>query len=247
MARIVIRERKSKHDKKETEYLVPDEEHDFHTEQGSLTKEQLVAGGVVQVGKERFTILPVDFSNRLARIKRGAQIVQAKDIGLVIAETGLSKNDIVLDIGAGSGATSALFSRIAKQVYTYDINEEHLKIVEENHSALGVENVTVVRGDAYTADSIPHDQEIDLFFLDVPEPWRALETAKKALKRGAWLIAYTPCITQAMQLRESLKDDFFFVKTVEVLEREWKVAGQAVRPESTDFQHTAFLTFLRRI
>jgi len=247
MACIVIRERKSKHDKKETEFYVPDEEHDFYTEQGTLTKEQLKRGGIVTVGKERFTILPMTFSDRLQRIKRQAQIVQPKDVGLVIAETCLSKDALVLDIGAGSGASASHFALVAKHVYSFDINKEHLAVVEANIKELGAKNITLKKGDAYDATTIPHENEIDLFFLDVPEPWRALATAKKVLKRGAWLIGYTPCITQAMRLVEALDDSFLHLKTVEVMEREWKVDGQAVRPESRDFQHTAFLTFIRRV
>ena len=84
------------------------------------------------------------------------------------------------------------------------------------------------------------------FILDVPEPWRALDTAKKVLKRGGWLVGYTPCITQAMHLVEALGTDWHHVKTCEVIEREWKVRGQAVRPVTKDFGHSAFLTFIRK-
>lgn len=246
MARLVMRDRQSKHDKKETEFFVPDEEHDLHTEQGSITKEQLRQGGVVNVGKERFTILPFTFMDQYARLPRGAQVIQPKDLGLIIAETALSKEDVVLDIGAGSGFASILLSRIAKQVYAYDCEKKSLDVTEANLKELGIANVELKRGDAYKAETIAQENEVDLFLLDVPEPWRALGTAKKALKPGAWLVGYTPCTTQATKLVEALGDEFFHVKTVELLEREWKVKGEAVRPESKDFQHTAFLTFLRK-
>ncbi len=246
MARLIIRTRKGKHDKKSAEFYVPDEGKDHHTDFGTIPKRALQEGGTVRVGTEEFTILPASFTDRYGRLSRGAQIVQPKDLGLVIAETGLSKEEVVLDIGAGSGFSSILFSRVAKKVVAYDIDARSLERTKENIEELGVANIAVKKGDAYDAATIS-EKEVDLFFLDVPEPWRALATAKKALKPGAWLVAYTPCITQAMALVEALDDSFLRVKTVELLEREWKVAGKAVRPESKDFQHTAFLTFIRKV
>ncbi len=247
MARLIIRQRKGKHDKKESEYYAPDEEHDYHTEFGAIPKQALQRGGTYTLGKERFVILTPSFTDRYVRLSRGAQIVQPKDLGLVIAETGLGKDSVVLDIGAGSGFSAALFARVAKAVHTYDVDERSLQRTTKNLSSLGLTNVTVAKGDAYDAATIPHEGEIDLFFLDVPEPWRALATAEQVLKHGAHLVSYSPCITQTMRVVEAAGESLLHVKTVEVLVRRWKVDGQAVRPESEDFQHTAFLSFFRRV
>ena len=35
--------------------------------------------------------------------------------------------------------------------------------------------------------------------------------------------------------------------TLETIEREWKIDGEAVRPDSKEYQHTAFLTFIRKL
>lgn len=241
---LIIRERKGKHDKKETEFF--SDGTDLHTPFGTIPKEAFQQGRY-RLGKERFTILPAHFMDRYVRLRRGAQVIQQKDLGVIIATTGLSRQDVVLDIGAGSGFSALLLGRIARHVYTYDVNEEHLAITKKNLAEMGVENVTVEKGDAYRPETIPHEEEIDLFLLDVPEPWKAVSTAEKVLRRGSFLVAYTPCITQAMRVVEALKNRFLHVRTVEVLEREWRVAGEAVRPESKDFQHTAFLTFCRRV
>ena len=245
MARIILRERHGKHDKKPAEFYAPDEAHDFHTDFGTIRKDDLKKGGVVSVGKETFTIMSPSFMDTYSRLGRGAQVVQPKDIGLVIAETGLGKDSLVLDIGAGSGFSASLFARVAKEVHTYDVDEKSLKKTKENVEELGIKNIIITKGDVYDAATIK-EKDIDLFFLDVPEPWRALETAKKVLKSGAFLVAYSPCITQTMQTVEAL-DGFLHLKTVEVMLRDWKVQGQAVRPESKDFQHTAFLSFIRKV
>ncbi|MBR9692602.1 methyltransferase domain-containing protein [Candidatus Woesearchaeota archaeon] len=246
MSRIILRERHSKHDKKPAEFYAPDEAHDFHTDFGTISKADLKKGGVVSIGKETFTIMPPSFIDTYSRLGRGAQVVHPKDIGLVIAETGLGKDSLVLDIGAGSGFSASLFARIAKEVHAYDIDDRNLKKSKENIKELGIKNITITKGDVYDAATIK-EKDIDLFFLDVPEPWRALTTAKNVLKSGGFLVAYSPCITQTMQTIEALDSSFLHLRTVEVMLRDWKVQGQAVRPESKDFQHTAFLSFIRKV
>ncbi len=249
MARIIVKLPRTRREKKNGvhDYYVPDEEHDFHTEFGVIPRAALKACGRHRVGDEQVLIYPASFADRYARLQRGVQIVVPKDLGLVIAETGLGPESVVLDIGFGSGAVTAFLARIARQVFAYDREERNLALGKENLARLGITNATVRVGDAYDARTIAEHGNCDLFFLDVPEPWRALPTAKQALKPGAWLVAYTPCITQATQFADALGTDWHKVKCVELIEREWKTGGQAVRPVTKDFSHTAFLTFVRNI
>ena len=48
---------------------------------------------------------------------------------------------------------------------------------------------------------------LDRIVLDLPEPWQVVKHAEGALRTGGILVAYTPSITQAMQLREALADE----------------------------------------
>jgi tRNA (adenine57-N1/adenine58-N1)-methyltransferase catalytic subunit len=248
MPRIIVREPRGKRDKTPTEYYVPDESRDFHTEFGSISKDTLKKGGLITVGNERMRIYPATFADRYARLRRGVQIVTTKDVGMILAETGIDRDSVVLDIGFGSGAVSAYLARIAKKVYAYDVSQENIDHGLRNLEELETpKNYTVKQGDAYDEKTISEEGVIDVFVLDVPEPWRALATARKALKQGGWFVAYTPCITQANQLADALRDDWQLVKCCELIEREWKVQGQAVRPVTKDFSHTAFLTFIRKV
>jgi tRNA (adenine57-N1/adenine58-N1)-methyltransferase len=56
------------------------------------------------------------------------------------------------------------------------------------------------------------------------------------------MVAYTPSIVQAMQVRETMGRGWVDVRTLEVLHRTWHVEGKAVRPDHRMVAHTAFLT-----
>jgi tRNA (adenine57-N1/adenine58-N1)-methyltransferase len=82
--------------------------------------------------------------------------------------------------------------------------------------------------------------------LDLPEPWRVVPHAEKALRPGGILVAYTPSIVQATTLREALAaGPFDLAETVEVLHRSWHIDGAAVRPDHRMVAHTGFLTHAR--
>ena len=59
-------------------------------------------------------------------------------------------------------------------------------------------------------------------------------------------LAYTPQVTQAVQLRETLAESpFGMAETIEVLQRGWHIEGQSVRPDHRMVAHTGFLTHAR--
>jgi tRNA (adenine57-N1/adenine58-N1)-methyltransferase len=69
--------------------------------------------------------------------------------------------------------------------------------------------------------------------------------AESVLSAGGLLVAYTPSITQAAQVRESLKGKWIDGRTIEVLHRGWHIEGQAVRPDHRMVAHTGFLSVAR--
>ena len=79
-----------------------------------------------------------------------------------------------------------------------------------------------------------------------PSRGRWSSTPSPALRSGGILVAYTPSITQAAQLRDALADSRFkLAETMEVLNRTWHIEGQAVRPDHRMVAHTGFLTHAR--
>src|SRR3989344_6069474 len=95
-------------------------DEDLHTQYGLIKKEELKKakdGSLLKsnTNKEFFVFSP-SFIDLYRKIKRDAQIIPLKDIGVIIAETGINRESKVLDAGSGSGALSCFLAAIAKEV-----------------------------------------------------------------------------------------------------------------------------------
>lgn len=222
-----------------------DDDKDFSTQFGMIKKTDFKKNKA-KVGKEEYFILNPSFIDHYKRIKRLAQIITLKDLGAIITNTGITKDSIVMDAGTGSGGATCFLAMIAKKVITYDINDEHLRVAKENIKNLGIKNVEAKKGDVYKTDKIK-EKDVDVFLLDVAEPWRAIKTAKKVLKKGGFVVSYSPNINQTQQFVKALTDEFLYEKTIEIMEREWTIKDKVLRPRMKDISHTAFLTFARLI
>ncbi len=71
-----------------------------------------------------------------------------------------------------------------------------------------------------------------------PSRGRSSPTPRRVLRPGGMLVAYTPSITQAAQVREALRGTWIDARTIEVLHRGWHIEGQAVRPDHRMVAHT---------
>lgn len=221
---------------------------DFHTKHGIINKKDLLKkpGSVIHVKKHEFIILDPVFLDHYKRIKRLAQIITLKDIVAIIANTGLTKDSVVLDAGSGSGALACFLGMIAKKVTTYDIDKKSLEVTKGNVESLGLNNIDVKQGNIHDDKKIK-EKNIDIFVLDLPEPWKAIKTALKVLKIGGFVVVYVPNITQVQTFVKALPEEFLLEKTIEVIEREWVVDAKRSRPRTKDHAHTGFLTFARRL
>ena len=233
---------------KNDKFLAKDTSKDYHTKHGFFKKEDLKKSGKAiktNTGKE-FSIFNPYFIDLYKKIRRDAQIIPLKDIGLIVAETGVNNKSKVVDAGSGSGALCCFLANIAKEVITYDIREDFIEIVNHNVAYLKLKNVKIKNKNVY--DGID-EKNADLIVLDLPEPWNAIEAAKKALKVGGFLVSYSPTIAQTADFVNSINKDknFVHVKTSEIVEREWEVEGRKVRPKSQGIGHSGFVSFVRRV
>ena len=223
---------------------------DLHTQYGFIKKEDLSKakeGTILKSNTNKeFSFFVPYFIDLYRKIKRDAQIIPLKDIGIIIAETGINKKSRILDAGSGSGALACFLAAIAKEVITYEIREDFIEIVKSNIEFLGIKNIKVKNKDIYKEID---DKNIDAIILDLPEPWNAIENCSKALKFGGFLISYSPSVPQVADFVNAVRknEDFVYIKTVEIIEREWEIEERRVRPKSKGIGHSGFLSFGRKV
>ena len=215
---------------------------DLHTRFGVI-KEKEIKNGVVKshIGKE-FLVYDAYFVDRVERIKRGPAVMLNKDVGLIIANTGINAKSKILEAGTGSGLLTAFLANISGNITSYEHKKEIFELAKRNLDDLKLK-VKLKNKDIYEGVD---EKNLDAIILDLAEPWKVLKHAEKALKCGGFLVAYLPNITQVIQLVRSLNSPFILDKVEEVIEREWYVDDR-VRPVNTILGHTAFLVFVRKI
>jgi len=223
---------------------------DLHTQYGYIKKDELKKakdGDMLKSNTDKeFFVFNPSFIDLYRKIKRDAQIIPLKDIGVIIAETGINRESRVLDAGSGSGALACFLAAIAKEAITYEIREDFIEIVKSNIDFLGLKNINIRNIDIY--DKI-EDKDVDVIILDVPEPWKALESCSIALKPGGFLVSYSPSVPQVADFVSAVRKNeaFVYLKTIEIAEREWEVEERKVRPKSAGIGHSGFLSFARKV
>ena len=226
-------------------YFLKDISRDFHCAEGMFLKDDLEkVNEIISTNKNKeFLILEPTFIDKLSKIKRLPQIIPRKDVGLIIADTGIGKDSIVVDAGAGSGALSLQLANIVKKITTYEIREDHFNVVKKNIEFFDFKNIELKLGNI--CEKID-EKNVDLITLDIPDPWNALKNVKTALKVGGFLVSYSPTIPQVMDFVSAL-EGFKLLKVTELMEREWECKDRKVRPKSRQIGHSGFLTFARKV
>lgn len=227
-------------------FYVKDLNEDFHTSSGVIKSKDL-RGRKVKISSntgEHFLLFDPTFPDLWENLKRGPQVMLQKDIGLVIAKTGVNENSKVVDAGGGSGSLCLSLANVCKEVNVYEINPEHHDIIQKNVKLFGVKNLNLRKGDVYKGI---REKNLDLITLDLPEPWQVVEHAEKALKDGGHLVVYLPNLNQVKLFIDSTRKSSIRVQeTVELLERKWKITDKIMRPKFEMLGHTGFLVFCRK-
>lgn len=204
-------------------------------------------GDEFDFNKQRFRVLKPRFVDVFNNINRGPQIITLKDAAVICAKTGLGGGDRVLEAGAGSGALTIYLAHHVKpngRVYSYEVRDDFLKIAEKNVEFAELsEWVELKQGDVYERID---ETDLDVIVLDLPEPWQALDNARKALVPGGFLVCYIPTANQLIQLSEQNWDGFFDVYAMTSLHQYFQLKRGAVRPTTKGLAHTGYLLFARR-
>jgi tRNA (adenine57-N1/adenine58-N1)-methyltransferase len=226
-------------------HIVKNTDKPFSDVKHTLTSEQLQQEPCrFPVKDDQYIILNTDFLDEYKGIKRLAQIITLKDIGRIITLLGINRDSVVVEAGSGSGAATVYLASIAKEVHTYEINDDHLAVAKDNVKEFNLSNVTFYRQSIYE-EIMEHNA--DAFLLDVPEPKLALTQVEKTLRIGGRCVMYTPNLTQAADAINHLPQNLLYEGTLELTERNWEIKERILRPRMQGLGHTAFLTILRKM
>jgi len=178
------------------------------------------------------------------KLKRGPQVILPKDIGVVIAYTGVGKDSVCVDAGTGSGWLAVSLARVCKEVTSYELRPEFIRIAEKNKEIAQISNLTVRNADVTKKI---FEKGVDLVTLDMLNADKALKNAHKALKPGGYVFGYLPHMEQVKAFvarLESLK--FGNILTLEVIARDMLVRKEGVRPSTKGVWHTGYLVFAQK-
>jgi len=244
-------------DRKGRRYLIDLEPGaEWHSHGGLLAHDDLIGvpeGTAVRTAKSmEVVVLRPTREDVVLKMKRGAQVVYAKDQAMIVASADIRPGCTVVEAGAGSGAlTLALLAAVGPEgrVLSFERREDHARIARRNverfHGAVP-DNWELIIGDV--VDELPAHRPHRVV-LDLLEPWLVVPAVADALAPGGIVLGYMPGVPQVMRFNDTLWADgrFAQLRTTETLVRPWDVDGLAVRPAHRMVAHTAFLTTARRV
>jgi tRNA (adenine57-N1/adenine58-N1)-methyltransferase len=237
--------------KKRRYLLVLEPGKEFHSHSGTVGHDAVIGAAEGTSFRSthgmRYIAIRPTLADFIFKMPRGAQVIYPKDLGAILLLADIFPGARVLESGVGSGALSKTMLRAGADVVGYELREDFAARARRNVAAFlgeeGLARYRVEHRDCY--DGID-ETGLDRVVLDLPEPWQVVKHAARALHPGGLLVAYTPQITQAVQLREALAESAFgLAETMEVLHRSWHIEGQSVRPDHRMVAHTGCLTSAR--
>ncbi len=219
----------------------------INTHHGKIDTSKIKKGKTkTHLGKEVIVLEPniLDFLKRKA--KRGSQVMLPKDIGMILAYTGIKPNSKVVDAGTGSAFSSLFIANFVSngKVYTYEKNKKFFEIAKKNIKESGIKNIVLKNKDVTKKID---EKNVDLVILDLKDVKKVIKHAYKSLKPGGYLAVYSPTVDELLEVRKEIEEyGFFNVKTIENIVREWQYT-KTLRPKTMGITHTGFLTFARKL
>ena len=131
------------------------------------------------------------YEDRPLPIGYGQTISQPYIVAYMTEAAEISPEDIVLEIGTGSGYQAAILAELAKEVYTIEIIPDLAERASRTLAELGYDNVYVKQGDGYIGweENAPYDAILVTAAPDhIPEPLieQLVTNGKLVIPVGTW-------------------------------------------------------------
>ena len=226
----------------------------LHTHIGIIKHSDAIGkeyGSRLMTNKDKYVyLLAPTMYDYVMKIQHGTQIVYPKDIGYIIARAGLGDGQKVLEIGTGSGSLTSFVASVVKprgHVYTFDVDENFMKIAEKNIKKANVSKyVTQHNLDLKTAKKMPLE-EMDMAIIDLGDPWVVIPQVRQMLKGSGTMFAICPTMNQLEKLTISLvENEFTDIESTEHIIRTIEAREGKTRHSFQGIGHTTYLCFARK-
>ncbi len=209
--------------------------------------------GVSVVTPQRASYLTMrpTLSQKIMNMRREAQIIYPKDLGVLLFELDLEPGKKVIEIGTGHGAmTMSLIRAVGEtgRVVSYEIRSDHARQTRNNvRRFIGKSEWWEVKVRDVVAEGLD-EEYFEAVMVDMPSPWELVGHLVPALAPGGPTAFLLPTVPQVVKTVDALRETgkFAHVRVSELLQRPWAVEGPSVRPEMRMSGHTGFLILARR-
>ena len=226
----------------------------LHTHIGVIKHSDAIGkeyGSRVNTNKNKYVyLLKPTMYDYVMKIQHGTQIVYPKDLGYIVARAGIGSGQKILEIGTGSGSLTSFIANIVKpygHVYTFDVNENFMKIAEKNIKKAGVSKyVTQHNLDLKTRKKMPL-KDIDVALIDLGDPWTVIPQVRRMLKGSGAVFAICPTMNQLEKLTMALvENEFTDIESTEHILRTIEAREGKTRHSFQGIGHTTYLCFARK-
>lgn len=208
-------------------------------------------GSRLTTNKDKYVyLLKPTMYDYVMKIQHGTQIVYPKDLGYIVARAGIGSGQKILEIGTGSGSLTSFVANVVRprgHVYTFDVDDDFIKIAEKNIAKAGMSKyVTQKNLDIKTAKKLPLE-DMDVAFIDLGDPWTVIPQVRKMLKGSGSVFAVCPTMNQLEKLTASLvENEFTDIECTEHILRTIEAREGKTRHSFQGIGHTAYLCYARK-
>lgn len=215
----------------------------LHTHNGFIKFDDLIGknyGSIIPILNEELLLMRPKHEQYTRTMKHGTNIIYEADALAMIGTAGVGPGDCVLEIGTGSGGMTYFLAfyctrnTASGKIVSIDLRGEHSDIARENLEKVHLaEKVEFRVGDITSSDILHEVDFFDAAFIDMPTPFRLLESVKKSVQYGASIMIFLPNWYQVEQTIEKAEElDLTVLNVFETNRRpmEVKPAKHVMRP-----------------
>ncbi|KAF9174610.1 tRNA (adenine-N(1)-)-methyltransferase catalytic subunit trm61 [Mortierella sp. AD011] len=142
------------------------------------------------------------------------QILYIADISFVMDFLNLKPGMSMIESGTGSGSFSHSIVRTLAptgHLYTFEYHQERVNAAKKEFEDHGLSDMVTLQCRDVCKDGFGLENKVDAVFLDLPAPWEAVASAKKAFKQDkiGKICTFSPCIEQISRTVTALSENGF--------------------------------------